>query len=207
MVVLRHESERRDISPGTRESGLAPFVDRFSPTGSLRLSAFDGCNTPVIGDNRRSWSPDPLTGSRLVGHDSTERAAKLKERSGAKTALSNMNESLGNYVRTHRRKSWLSQSDLGRVVGYHDEAAVGRHEKSQSLPPLVIAISYEIIFRVPVSELFAGLRDAVGPGVEERLGELEEELGRRSAHGPHAILTARKLEWLSERRASIESRQ
>ena len=68
------------------------------------------------------------------------------------------------------------------------------------LPPLAVALSYEVIFRVPVSEIFAGLRDDVEDDIEARLTELEETLQKHSARDRHAIAIARKLEWLSERR-------
>jgi len=68
------------------------------------------------------------------------------------------------------------------------------------MPDLQIAIGYELIFRIPVSELFAGLRDDVATDVEAHLLQLEEELGKRSARDQDANATARKLAWLSKRR-------
>lgn len=106
---------------------------------------------------------------------------------------------LGNYVRTHRKRAGLSQRELGLVLGYDNEAAVSRHERLRSLPPLLIALGYEAIFRVPVSEMFAGLHEVVEQAIEGRLAELERNLqhrSRRRAAGEHA------LKWLSERRGS-----
>jgi len=64
---------------------------------------------------------------------------------------------LPNYLRTHRRRVGLTQEELGGVVGYEDDGTITKHEKFQSTPPLETAIGYEIVFRVPVSEIFAGL--------------------------------------------------
>ena len=103
---------------------------------------------------------------------------------------------LTNYLRTHRKKTGLSQRDVARVLGYDDEGPVSRHERFHSTPPLLMAISYEIMFKVPVSELFAGLRDFVEATIEERLSELQKELEQGSGKGQKASGTARKLEWL-----------
>src|SRR5229473_1003129 len=94
---------------------------------------------------------------------------------------------LANYLRVHRRRVGLSQHELGRVLGYQDEGPISRHERFHSMPPLVIALSYEIVFRVPVSEIFAGLRDTVEADIEERLAELENRLQQGSVRDRHAV--------------------
>jgi DNA-binding XRE family transcriptional regulator len=113
-----------------------------------------------------------------------------------------MTDRLTNYLRTHRRKTGLSQRDLGRVLGYQDEGPVSRHERFQVLPPLRIALGYEIVFHIPISEIFAGLRDAIEQDIEKELVNLERGMQERSGKGRHAAATARKLEWLSERKNS-----
>lgn len=111
-----------------------------------------------------------------------------------------MEGTLGNYVRTHRKTAGLSQRELGRLLGYGDEGQVPKHEFSRSLPPLLIALSYEIVFRVPVSEIFPGLHEVVEQAVERNLAELEEVLRQCSGKGSRAAATAHKLEWLHARR-------
>jgi DNA-binding XRE family transcriptional regulator len=111
-----------------------------------------------------------------------------------------MSERLGNYIRTYRQRAGLSQRELAKVLGYDDEGPVSRHERLRSLPPLLIAIAYSVIFRIPVSELFAGLSDAVEQTVEGRLSQMEIEL-RRSPQ-PSSVIKSRKLDWLSTRRNS-----
>jgi DNA-binding XRE family transcriptional regulator len=106
---------------------------------------------------------------------------------------------LPNYIRIHRRRVGLSQREMSEILGFRIES-VARHEQFHT-PDLQIAIGYELIFRVPVSELFAGLRDEVAIDVEAKLRQLEEQLGQRSAKDGDANVTARKLAWLSKRRA------
>lgn len=102
----------------------------------------------------------------------------------------------------HRRRTGFSQRELEVVLGYLGEGAVSQHERMAITPPLKMAIGYEIIFRVPVAELFAGVRDSIEDDIEIRLARMEESLGQRSATDRQANATARKLMWLRERQES-----
>jgi DNA-binding XRE family transcriptional regulator len=105
----------------------------------------------------------------------------------------------GNYIRTHRRKCDLSQRDLGVLIGYGWEdrgSAVSRHERSNSAPPLLIALAYEVVFKVPVAEIFAGFHAAVAGLVARNLEELKAEWQNQGE--ARRILSAEKLEWLSK---------
>ncbi len=109
---------------------------------------------------------------------------------------------LANYLRTHRRRIGLSQRELGKVLGYRDEGPVSPHEGFGTMPPLTLALSYEIVYRAPISEIFAGLRDEIEEQVEGRLADLEMGLQQRSAKERDAIAIARKLEWFALRKDS-----
>jgi DNA-binding XRE family transcriptional regulator len=111
-----------------------------------------------------------------------------------------MDETLGNYVLMHRKNAGLTQRDLGELVGYGAEGQVPRHEHSRSLPTLLIALSYQVVFDVPVSEIFAGLHECVAASVEGRVAEMEDKLRRHSGSGTRATASARKLQWLEQRR-------
>jgi transcriptional regulator with XRE-family HTH domain len=109
-------------------------------------------------------------------------------------------EQVASYLRSHRRKSGLSQRELAGILGYLTEVQISRHERSVAIPGLMIVLGYEAIFRVPVSEMFPGLYRTIEAGIEERLAILENELQRSTAKGRQAQSIARKLEWLWERR-------
>jgi len=94
----------------------------------------------------------------------------------------------------------LSQRELGQLLGYSDEGAVARHEGFCSLPPFLIALGYEVIFRVSASEIFPGLKQTMEFGIEKRLADFENELRSRSVAGQRTAVIARKLQWLGERR-------
>jgi DNA-binding XRE family transcriptional regulator len=106
---------------------------------------------------------------------------------------------VANRIYAHRRQASLTQSELAMLIGYVDEGAVAHHERFSSLPPFLIALAYEIIFQVPVSELFFGLRDAVEPVVEERISDFKKSLEQRDVRGKFAARIARKLEWVTAR--------
>jgi len=106
-----------------------------------------------------------------------------------------------NYLRAHRKKSGLSQREMGSLLGYKDAGQITRHEKSEGIPPLAIALAYELIFRVPVSLIFVGMHGRIRRDVESKLQELEAELGNRDARDRDASVVAQKLVWLNERKS------
>jgi len=110
---------------------------------------------------------------------------------------------LGSYLRTHRKRSGLSQRELADILGLLTEWQVSQHEKSLTVPILLTAMSYEILFRVPISRLFPGIYETVRDNVESRLAELEKRLQQSSTKGREAIRIARKLEWLFERNSLV----
>ena len=79
-----------------------------------------------------------------------------------------------------------------------------RHEQASSVPPLLVALAYEAIFRVPVAKLFPGIYELVEHGIETRLESLESVLKKKSAKDRDAIATARKQEWIVARRTGFE---
>jgi len=111
-------------------------------------------------------------------------------------------EPLVNYLRVHRRNAYLTQSEIGTVLGYGNDVAVSRHERFETVPPFLMALGYEILFREPAGEIFLGLKQAMEPGIEERLAALEEQLREQLAAKPNSAIVARKLEWVIERRRS-----
>ncbi len=110
------------------------------------------------------------------------------------------NRALGNYLRSHRRKSGLTQRQLGQLLGYQNEVQISRHERSEAVPLLVSAFGYQVIFRVSIPALFPGVYEDVRELIEERLGQLEMSLQRRNVRGREAEAIAQTLMWMMERR-------
>jgi transcriptional regulator with XRE-family HTH domain len=109
-----------------------------------------------------------------------------------------MKDRLANYVRAHRKRVGLSQRELAFMLGYGDESAVAKHESFRAVPPLLIALAYEIIFQVPAGELFAGFREVVEASVEQRIAEFKARM-EAAGTGMQDRGTTRKLAWLRSR--------
>jgi transcriptional regulator with XRE-family HTH domain len=109
---------------------------------------------------------------------------------------------LVNYVRAHRKRAGLSQLELALILGYRNEGVISRHELFRSVPPLLMALGYEVVFQTSVSELFPGLRETVENAIESSLADFESALHAQKNQGARSqvpVIT-RKLEWLNERR-------
>jgi transcriptional regulator with XRE-family HTH domain len=108
---------------------------------------------------------------------------------------------VGNYLKSHRKKSGLSLGDVGKLLGYKDPGQVSRHERGAIIPPLAAALAYEVVYRVPVAAIFAGMHEMIDHDVEKNLRELEAALEKRGADGPDANVIAQKLVWLRQRKS------
>ena len=53
----------------------------------------------------------------------------------------------------------FSQKQVARLLGQRDASMVSHYEHSRAMPPLAVALSLEIIYRVPVAFLFPSLYD------------------------------------------------
>lgn len=104
------------------------------------------------------------------------------------------------YLRTLRKRSKLSQRELACLLGLDDEGSVSRHERGITVPPLRIALSYELIFRVPTSELFPSFYEIVEQEIEAQLELFEAVLGEKSSKDGNAAATALKLQFLATRK-------
>ena len=109
---------------------------------------------------------------------------------------------LENYLRTYRKKSGLTQREVGFLLGWKSGGSVARYEKRRRLPPLATALAYEAILGVPLSQLFAGIHDAARKNIQKRMLELRSKLQAKTSKGSEALLDAHKLRWLSGRENS-----
>jgi DNA-binding XRE family transcriptional regulator len=109
------------------------------------------------------------------------------------------------HLRIHRKNSGLTQLELARLVGHKNGGRVSRHELGISLPSLVVALSYEAIFGIPISELFPAVHETLAKQTTSRLAELESILGRKSAKDRDANATACKLQFILQRKTDFKS--
>jgi transcriptional regulator with XRE-family HTH domain len=114
---------------------------------------------------------------------------------------------LENYLRTHRKRSGLTQREVAFLLGFENGNQVSRYEKRLRLPPLETALACEAIFGVPIAELFAGIRQRVGNNIDQRRLELKARLQAKPAQDRRARVTAHKLRWLTEQNPPLVENQ
>lgn len=167
------------------------------------LHFFRGAN-PFCGKQVHLGHPkNPARRARSAPFFDPLRLLRLKKKGRMHTVIHEQSpEPLVNYLRVHRRDAGFTQGDVGDILGYGSDGAVARHERFQSVPPFLMALGYEILFREPAGKIFLGLKQAMEPGIEVRIAELEKRLHEQLEKSPHSVTIARKLEWLTERRSS-----
>jgi transcriptional regulator with XRE-family HTH domain len=109
---------------------------------------------------------------------------------------------LDNYLRSYRKKSGLTQSEVGFLLGRANGALISRYEKRRRLPPLHIALALEALLGIPVSQLFAGIHEGAQHDLRKRILALRAQLQSRTATGSEALVDAHKLRWLATRETS-----
>ena len=100
---------------------------------------------------------------------------------------------LQNYIRTYRKRSGLSQDELTYLLGRKSGSVISRCERLRRMPSLEMALRLEVIFRLPVKDLFAGMFTQVERQTLRRVGLL----ARRLMETKEESLTAHKLDALA----------
>ena len=104
-----------------------------------------------------------------------------------------MSRTLQTYVRSYRRRSGLTQSELGFLLGCQDESKVSRYERCARLPTLENAFAYEAVFGAPTRQLFAGVYEQTLTTIQQRAKLLAQRLAQDKSNKA----TARKLKLLT----------
>ena len=105
---------------------------------------------------------------------------------------------LENYLRTYRKRSGLTQREVAFLLGSRNGAQLSRYEKQRRLPPLRTALAFEAIFKIPLAELFAGLRESVRRETSERIEKLDADVQAPTNSKRQTRLNARKPSWIAE---------
>lgn len=106
---------------------------------------------------------------------------------------------LPHYLRTHRRRSGLSERQVAYLLGCASGSKVSRYERFARLPDLRTLLAYEIIFHAPAQELLAGFYDAIEFATLKRVRALADSL--RHAHRT-PLVTAQLTALAAARRPS-----
>lgn len=113
-----------------------------------------------------------------------------------------MDQPLGSYLKTHRKNAGLTQTELATLIGFPSVTSVSNHERLRTVPTLMTAIAYEVVFQVPIAEIFPGVTEAVEHVIDRNLLEFEAGLKERATVSDRGA-TSRKLDWISDRRSVV----
>lgn len=89
---------------------------------------------------------------------------------------------LQNYLRTYRRRNYLSQDEVAFLLGVATGTRVTRHEGAKRVPKLETALGYEALFGIPVRDLFAREAQKVETIISQRLPELIRQVERKGGN-------------------------
>ena len=106
---------------------------------------------------------------------------------------------LPNYLRTYRKHSGLSQSDISFLIGLKDKSELSRYERRVRQPSLRTALACQEIYGTPVSELFAGINDSVAHDARGQMVKLRARLQKKIAMARSTNVLAQKFNWVSQR--------
>jgi transcriptional regulator with XRE-family HTH domain len=106
---------------------------------------------------------------------------------------------LNNYLRTHRKHSGLSQSEVCFLVRLKDKSELSRYERGVRQPSLRTALAYQEAFGTPVSELFAGLSDSVAKDTHGQMRQLRARLEADINPQSPTRRIVQKFQWISQR--------
>ena len=100
-----------------------------------------------------------------------------------------------NTLRTHRKRSGLSQREVAYLLGWETEAQLSRYERRRVLPRLEMALACQAVLGAPVSDLFPGPYETVAAEVKRRARKLASDLQTKPGKCDK-LLISHKLQWL-----------
>lgn len=109
---------------------------------------------------------------------------------------------LPHYLNTYRKRSGLSLNEIAHLLGNHDGAQFHRYETYQRIPPLDIAFALSALFKAPIEELFAGIRESAEADISQRISEIARGLKQRGIQDP---VVMRKLNWIAANYGPLEA--
>ena len=105
---------------------------------------------------------------------------------------------LNNYLKTKRKHSGLSQSDVSFLVRLKDKSDLSRYERHLRRPSLRTALACQELYGESVSDLFAGLSDCVAKDTRHRMKTLQNRFRARTSKSTGNRIM-QKLQWISLR--------
>lgn len=111
-----------------------------------------------------------------------------------------MSNSLHNYLKTHRKRSALTQKDVAFLLGGQNGAKVSEYEKRARRPNLETALACQVVYGVPAHELFEGIYKKVEQEVLNRANLLAGTIANEPVN-PYSIHKIESLQQMNQREA------
>jgi transcriptional regulator with XRE-family HTH domain len=86
----------------------------------------------------------------------------------------NLRKNQHNNLILYRKRMGFTQKHVARLLGHRDTSMVSHYERGRSLPPLLVALALEIIYRVPVAFLFPSVYDELKRQIRSKEESLAE---------------------------------
>src|SRR5207253_2706991 len=106
---------------------------------------------------------------------------------------------LNNYLRTHRKHSGLSQSEVSFLVRLKNKTELSRYERNVRVPSLRTALACQEVYGVAVSDLFAGLSDSTATDTRARMKRLQARMQAKVDTKSTGNRIMQKFQWISHR--------
>jgi DNA-binding XRE family transcriptional regulator len=84
-----------------------------------------------------------------------------------------------NNLRAFRKRTDLTQSDIGFLMNHLDHISVCRYEHGERKPPMEMVLLYHLLFDVPVHSLFEIQTDNINEDLIVRIGQLIDQLKKQ----------------------------
>jgi transcriptional regulator with XRE-family HTH domain len=104
---------------------------------------------------------------------------------------------LPTYLRTYRKHTGLTQTEVAYVLGIN-RSDLWQYETSRREPSLRVLLALQILYRIPLRKLFAGLFLQCRGATLSRLRRLRARLVTAGKHKKSRLYT-QKLGWVSMR--------
>jgi transcriptional regulator with XRE-family HTH domain len=91
-----------------------------------------------------------------------------------------MSKRLQNYIRTFRKRAGLSQKEVAFLLGCRSGSKVSRYERFSRQPTLLNAFACEVLFDMPLHELFAGTYGEAVARVRKRARALRVKMEKQA---------------------------
>lgn len=86
-----------------------------------------------------------------------------------------------NYLRVYRKRSPLTQGDIGFLMSFPDYSNISRYEKGQRTPSIEILLVYHLLFNTSIEQFFEPNLEIVHSNLLERMENLIVDLKNESS--------------------------